>query len=193
MVYLRRNLLGERCISLNWRHRGLSTKVQGEIRRLAARACLATLAGILLVSAGIAGPDRLTRDEEKTDTAIQGKLLVQAGKAPVLRCPDGEISLGSDRRSIAETLRDSRLSGRELKVVGQFKGDGGFEVHEFFIVRPDGLYRLLYHCDVCNITTFSPGDCLCCQAPTVPVEVLPTDPRIYHEEIQGPPRPKSPE
>jgi len=111
----------------------------------------------------------------------------------VLHHEGKDVSLVSDKHSVAETLKDPRLSGRELKVVGHFKGDGSFEVREFFVVRPDALYRVIYHCDVCNITTFSPGDCMCCQAPTVPVEVLPTDPRIYHEEIQGPPKSEPPE
>ena len=171
----------------------MSTTAQAIFRILGARVRLVALGGVLLVPVGIAGLDRLWGGEESGDTAVRGKLLAQAGKEAVLQCEGKEIPLGSDRRSIAETLRDSRLSGRELKVVGQFKQDGSFEVHEFLVIRPDALYRVIYHCDVCNITTFSPGDCMCCQAPTVPVEVLPTDPRIYHEEIQGPPKSKSPE
>ncbi len=125
----------------------------------------------------------------KADVAIQGKLVVEDGPAAVLQSKDRAIPLTSDRKSIAETLRDSRLSGRELKVLGQFLEDGRFEAHEFFVVRGGSLYKVIYYCEVCNITTFAPGNCVCCQAPTVPVEVLPTDPRIYHDEIKGPPTP----
>jgi hypothetical protein len=35
--------------------------------------------------------------------------------------------------------------------------------------------------ETCNIVTFWPGDCACCQALVEPIEVLPTDPRIYQE------------
>jgi hypothetical protein len=153
----------------------------------------ASLAGIMLFLIGIAPPDRLLAGEEDRDISVIGRLLAQPGKPAVLQSEGKDIPLASEKRSIAETLCDPRLSGRELRVVGQFEKDGSFQVHEFFVVRPDGQYRVIYYCDVCNITTFSPGDCMCCQAPTEPVEVLPTDPRIYHEEIQGPPKSKSPE
>ena len=87
-------------------------------------------------------------------------------------------------------LNDARLSGRVLRVTGSAGGEGSFKVRDFFVVRGDTLYRIIYFCEVCNITTYSPGNCLCCQQPTVPVEVSPTDPRIYHEEIKGPPTPE---
>jgi hypothetical protein len=175
------------------RCRNLFRSVQALFLRSRAIAGRAALGCVLLVPIGITAPGGLLASGGQEDTEIRGKLPAQAGKTPVLHHEGKDVSLVSDKRSVAETLKDPRLSGRELKVVGHFKGDGSFEVREFFVVRPDALYRVIYHCDVCNITTFSPGDCMCCQAPTVPVEVLPTDPRIYHEEIQGPPKSEPPE
>ncbi len=125
---------------------------------------------------------------DQGDIELQGKLVVRDQSGARLDYDGKTVHLTSDRRSIADTLSDSRLSGRELRVVGKPGKDGSFEVHEFFVVHGNKLYRVIYYCEVCNITTFSPGNCVCCQNPTVPVEVLPTDPRIYHEEIKGLPK-----
>ena len=126
--------------------------------------------------------------EDKNDVSIQGKLLVVSGKPSMLESAGKSTRLTSDVESIAETLLDPRLSGRELKLVGKRKSDGSFEVRDFFVAHGDRLFRLIYFCDTCNITTFSPGICLCCQQPTVPMEVPLTDHRVYQEEIKpGPP------
>jgi len=124
--------------------------------------------------------------EDRSDLSIQGKLIAENGKPAVLESGGKATLLTSDNESIAETLQDVRLSGRELKLVGKWKGNGSFEVHDFFVVHGDKLFRLIYFCDTCNITTFSPGICLCCQQPTVPMEVPLTDRRVYHEEIKSP-------
>ena len=129
---------------------------------------------------------------DQGDISLQGELVVKKGQEAVLEGGGKPVPLTSDRRSTSDTLSDSRLSGRELKVVGKYRDDGSFEVHEFFVVHGKSLYRIIYFCEVCNITTFSPGNCMCCQNPTLPVEVLPTDPRIYHEEIKGPPNQPGP-
>jgi hypothetical protein len=125
----------------------------------------------------------------KGEQSIQGKLVVEAGKPSVLEVGGKATRLTSDVESIADTLQDARLSGRELKLIGKQRGDGSFGVHDFFVVRGDKLFRLIYFCDTCNITTFSPGICLCCQQPTVLLEVPLTDHRVFHEEIK-PPAPK---
>ncbi len=113
------------------------------------------------------------------DAALQGRLVVEPGKSPVLESGGKPVPLTSVRRSVRETLQDSRISGKELRVIGRSKPDGSFEVDEFYVVRPDGaLYRLVYFCDVCNITRFGPGKCECCQQPTIPTEIPLTDPRV---------------
>jgi len=125
---------------------------------------------------------------EDGETSLQGKLQISDGKAAVVVEPGNVVSLDSDVADVAATLSDERISGRPVKVLGRFRQDGVFSVREFYVVRPESLYRIIYFCDTCHITTFAPGDCACCQQPTVPIEVLPTDPRIYHEEVKGPPK-----
>ncbi len=124
---------------------------------------------------------------EDKETSLQGKLQIAHGKA-TLQVEQGKaVALDSDVADVAATLSDGRISGRPVKVLGHFGPDGVFSVREFYVVRPESFYRIIYFCDTCHITTFAPGDCVCCQRPTVPIEVLPTDPRIYHEEVKGPP------
>jgi hypothetical protein len=113
------------------------------------------------------------------DAAIEGRLLVEPGKPSVVEADGKPIPVTSTRRSVRDTLLDTRISGKRLKLVGRQKPDGSFDVDEFYVVRPDGsLYRLVYFCDVCNITRFGPGKCECCQQPTIPTEIPTSDPRV---------------
>jgi hypothetical protein len=122
------------------------------------------------------------------NVTLRGKLQVSRA-GTVVEIEGRRVALTSHDQNIAATLRDSRLDGRDLKLVGEFRAGGSFDVHQFYVARPDADYRVIYFCDVCNITTFSPGDCVCCQQPVEPIEVLPTDPRIYQEKLD-PPAPK---
>ena len=114
-------------------------------------------------------------------TTIQGTLVVEPEKRPALQTKEKLVPLASADINLVATLSDSRVSGREMKLEGKFRDDGVFEVHRIFVVRAGALYRLIYFCEICNIVTFGPGDCVCCQAPVEPIEVSPTDPRIYQE------------
>jgi len=113
------------------------------------------------------------------ESAIEGRLVVEPGKPSVLETEGKAVPLTGARRSVRDTLQDARISGKRLRLAGRQKADGSFEVDEFYVVRPDGsLYRLVYFCDVCNITRFGPGKCECCQQPTIPTEIPTTDPRV---------------
>jgi len=118
---------------------------------------------------------------------LEGKLLVEKGK-PVLQAQGKSIRLAGGDESISETLLDTRILGKQLRLQGEFRSDGSFEVSDLFAVNPDGLYKIVYYCNVCNITAFHPGNCICCQQPTILQEVPLTDPRVRHEEVKGPPK-----
>jgi len=81
------------------------------------------------------------------DTTIQGKLVVEGGKGPILQTKEKPVPLTSSDTNLAATLSDPRLSGREVKLEGKFKEGGVFDVHKFFVVRSGSLYRLIYFCD----------------------------------------------
>jgi hypothetical protein len=122
-----------------------------------------------------------------SETSIQGRLVIEKGGPPRLVYGNNTTTLSSGDESIHETLRDRRISGKILKVEGRFLENGFFHANRFFVVRPGGDHvRLVYYCETCNITSFSPGDCVCCQAPTVPTEIPLTDPRVRQDEVKGP-------
>jgi hypothetical protein len=119
-----------------------------------------------------------------SSVALEGRIHVEKRSPPVLQSGGKRILLSSEDTMISETLRDPRVSGKELKLIGKYGAGGTFQVSELYVVHPDGLYRIIYYCKVCHITAFSPGNCICCQQPTELEEVPLTDPRIYHENVE---------
>lgn len=108
----------------------------------------------------------LARPQASTAAApIEGK-LVQSAKGPALRVKGRDIPLSTVRTWHLNALRDTRLAGREIRVEGEWSADGTFKVSQFFTVKSGKLYRVRYYCEVCNIESLEPGDCVCCQAPT---------------------------
>ncbi len=107
-----------------------------------------------------------------------GKLSLKSHPDPVLEVGKKTVRLASHDESIAAILRDPRMENREVRVEGNPSGKEGFEVQKLYTVRNNKLYRVIYFCEVCNITSFKPGKCECCQAPTELTEVPPDDPRV---------------
>ncbi len=124
----------------------------------------------------------------KSPVTLDGTIIVGGDSGPVLQVRGGNVRLSAVDDSIAQTIRDERISGKHLRVSGEYRQDGSFEVSDLFVVHPDGLYRIIYFCDVCHITAFKPGDCVCCQRPTKMQEVPLTDPRVYQEDVKKPTR-----
>src|SRR5436309_919671 len=86
----------------------------------------------------------LTASEQ---SSIEGQLIIEAGKPAILRTQGKDVQLSSPDKDVAATFADARISGRRMKLVGRFRDDRVFEIKEFFVVRPDSLYRLIYYCD----------------------------------------------
>lgn len=109
---------------------------------------------------------------------VTGVLALQSN-APVLKVKDKTYHLVTSDDEIQATLADKRISGKTLQVEGKWKTPDTFDVQRFFSVHDGKLFKLTYYCDVCNITTYKPGPCMCCQKPVEPREV-PYDPKgIY--------------
>jgi hypothetical protein len=104
---------------------------------------------------------------------LDGK-LVQLPAGPVLRVKSRDYRLSAVRTWHFNTLKDPRLANREIRVEGEWAPDGTLKVSQFYTVKNGKLYRVRYFCEVCNIGSLEPGDCVCCQAPTelqeIPVE-----------------------
>ncbi len=139
----------------------------GLSRRLALPLQLRTLPVVLLASLLISGASSLTASApEKTPAALEGTLLSVPGKGPFLKTSSKEYALAGKTHYMYHTLMDKRLADRQVRVEGEFKPDGTFEVQWLYTIKDGKLYRVRYFCDVCNIEALEPGNCVCCQQPT---------------------------
>ena len=101
----------------------------------------------------------------KPTLPLQGK-LVQTARGPMLRVKGRGYPLRVARTWHLNTLKDARLANREIRVEGVWAADGTLEASQFYTVKNGKLHRVRYYCEVCNIESLEPGDCVCCQAPT---------------------------
>jgi hypothetical protein len=76
-----------------------------------------------------------------------------------------KYQVAGDSMSNAQ-LRDPRLIDREWEFEGSVRPNGQFEIVKLFTVKDGKRFRVTYYCEICNIVTHEPGDCMCCQAPT---------------------------
>jgi hypothetical protein len=103
--------------------------------------------------------------------SIRGKLVQPAGSRPALEMPDHRtVYLEGDDDTTA-VLHDKRLAGMDLEAIGSFKAPDVFVVDPIYkralFVHKDGKRLMItYFCKVCNIRTYRPGKCRCCQQET---------------------------
>ncbi len=121
---------------------------------------------------------------EKPTAVLTGRLTHQ-GRAPILKVPvrgGGEVKtyrlVPSDEYTSA-LLGEERIRGWELRVEGRRKGKDTVQVERLFSVRDGRLHKVTYYCHICNITSYKPGRCDCCQEPTE-VREVPHDPEGIH-------------
>jgi hypothetical protein len=106
----------------------------------------------------------------QTETSLRGK-LVQRDGTPYLETGGKLVALEGEPESL-EVLRDARLNGADLEVIGHSAAPGKFTVGPFFesksmFVHKDGKkYTISYWCEVCSIRTYTPGLCMCCRDET---------------------------
>lgn len=133
----------------------------------------AALAGLLLSAPALAGTSQANSAAQGSNF-IQGKLDTAAGGVAKVASSAGAVTVISDNSALAHSLQDSRLNGREVRLEGERKPDGSFEVRHLFTVHDGKPFRLRYYCHVCNIAATEPGNCVCCQRPTE-LEEIPAD------------------
>jgi hypothetical protein len=74
--------------------------------------------------------------------------------------------------SMQKILQDPRLNGFDVEAKGHFTSAGRFLIDPIhthsMLVRKDGRLKMIsYFCDICNIRSYTPGPCVCCQKETV--------------------------
>jgi hypothetical protein len=90
-----------------------------------------------------------------------------------LKATNGQIyPLKGDK--LTETLiEEKRIRSKDFQLTLKKAGDSAsYEIVKSQFFRDGKLYDFYYFCDVCNITTHSPGLCMCCRQPTE-----------YHEKL----------
>lgn len=75
---------------------------------------------------------------------------------------DGKLYTFSPTDPRAQIFVDARVREKELQITGWLRG-GNLEIIQVRSVREGRLYDLYYRCEICNITSFEPGPCWCCQ------------------------------
>ncbi len=104
--------------------------------------------------------------------ALQGTLRLRAGQPPAVETVDHKLVTLAGDDSTGKILHDQRLDGFAVEARGHFTAPGQFlidPVHTHsLLVRKDGRLRMIaYFCEVCNIRSYTPGPCVCCQRETV--------------------------
>lgn len=123
-------------------------------------------AAFVLALLGLAAPGSRASAPGKTPAALEGTLVSIPGKGPFVKTPAKEYALAGKTTYVFHTLMDKRLEHREVRVEGDFKPDGTFEVEWLYTIKNGKLYRVRYFCNICNIVALEPGPCVCCQQPT---------------------------
>ena len=116
-----------------------------------------------------------------TDITVEGEVVCGDTAHPHLTLSADQCKAGQGRYALktgsgelyffipedprAEIFRDPRLWNRTLRITGRLRDESRLEIIALRAVRDGRLYDVYYHCDVCNITTYSDGPCPCCQAP----------------------------
>ena len=67
-----------------------------------------------------------------------------------------------------DTLRNEpRIQSKDFQLtLRQIQGSSLYEIIKSRFFRDGKLYDFYYYCDVCNITTYHPGLCMCCRQET---------------------------
>ncbi len=101
------------------------------------------------------------------DTTLRGKLTRPAA----LQASDGrQLHLTGDA-STQGVIKDARVIGNELELIGTFKAPGEFEIgpiytKSMYLLKDGKRLFITYWCEVCSIRTYTPGKCWCCQENT---------------------------
>lgn len=103
--------------------------------------------------------------------SLRGKLVIRDG-TPSIETAAGKFVAASGEPETMAVLKDERLAGLDIELLGQFAAPDRFVVGSFYtsksmIVHKGGKrYTISYWCPVCSIRTYTPGECMCCHQET---------------------------
>lgn len=82
-----------------------------------------------------------------------------------LRTVEGVLHVFPSQDTLAGIFEDDSVRERELLVRARRTPSGGIETIKVYSTRNGTIYDLDYFCEVCNITAYAPGPCVCCGQP----------------------------
>lgn len=134
------------------------------------RAALAALLAVIALAPASFAPPSFASERR---AVVRGHLDPASLKSSL--APDAPLTfvtndgkryqVAGDTMSNAQ-LRDPQLLEREWEFEGALRPDGRFEIIKLFTIKDGQRFRVTYYCEICNIVTHEPGDCMCCQGPT---------------------------
>jgi hypothetical protein len=107
-------------------------------------------------------------DNESKEVPCSEKRSVLA-----LKTEKGQLYLLKDDKLSRTLIEEKRLRTKDFQLtLRKSKDSSSYEIVTSQFFRDGKLYDFYYFCDVCNITTHSPGLCMCCRQETE-----------YHEKL----------
>ena len=65
--------------------------------------------------------------------------------------------------TMTPVFTDTRVRQRELQITARLYAGDQLETIKVQSVKEGKLYDIFYYCDVCSITSYTPGLCPCCR------------------------------
>ncbi len=122
------------------------------------------------------GTDQIPGAAERSLAVVRGRVvcLDPRGLHDAVGCSDatpyfGLVSADGKRYKFLSSdsstamFADSRVRQRELQVTAKLLPDDKLEIITVQSIRDGKLYDLYYFCELCNITAYAPGPCVCCR------------------------------
>jgi len=81
----------------------------------------------------------------------------------VLHSQDGQAHSFVANDALGPMLADRRVRQRTLQITAVPHPDGQIEALTVQSIKDGKLYDIYYFCQLCNITTYTPGLCPCCR------------------------------
>ncbi len=84
-----------------------------------------------------------------------------------IKAANGDLYPLAAGKSADTLLQEKRLQTREFRLtLRETDEDKTFQIIKSQLIRAGNIYDFYYFCEICNITTYTPGPCMCCRAPT---------------------------
>ena len=100
---------------------------------------------------------------ETQEVAPDHSLVDHDGDSFVFESSEGRRFQATVEGDNWHILSDPQLAERLWEIEGEWVSDGVFAAKKIFTVKDGALFQVTYYCEICNITSFRPGRCMCCQ------------------------------